>query len=150
MQRTEAQQIVDRLTAVIGDGHNVLAYIDELGSLWADDLIVTHVPAMSNDGVRVGPELRVREHAMNEAFLQAMPDFHQEDVAASAEGNVVHLRMTWAGTRSDGSSYRVPVAYVLTVSGSLVTHCEVTLDPGDLSQVAEVGVQHWMGDVTDA
>ncbi len=143
----EAATIARRLQEVIGDGRNVLAYIDFLGSLWADELLVTHVPPMTNDGPRVGPELRVREVAMNEQFLEAMPDYRQESVAVHVEGPVVRLRMTWTGTRSDGMQHRVPVDYALTVSGGLVTHCSVTLDPDDIAKSAEVGVAHWMGDV---
>jgi ketosteroid isomerase-like protein len=145
--KSDAQEIANRLVEVIGDGRNVLAYIDYLGSLWAEDLWVTHVPPMTNDGLRVGPELRVREHAMNERFLAAMPDYRQEDVTVGIDGDVIYLHMTWAGTRADGSEYRMPVEYAVTVDGGILTRCVVTVDPDHLPQVADVGVEHWLGEV---
>ncbi len=147
----DAQEIADRLVEVIGDGRNVLAYIDYLGALWPEDLWVTHVPPMTNDGLRVGSELRVRERVMNERFLAAMPDYRQENVKVEVDGNVIHLCVTWAGTRPDGVDYRVPVEYEFTIDGFFVTRCVVTMDPRGLDErLAAVGVEHWLGEVRHA
>jgi len=79
-----------------------------------------------------------------------MPDYRQDDVSVRAEDNVVQMRITWTGSRRDGSVYSVPVEYALSVAGGVVASCVVTLDPADLPQVAEAGVEHRMGNPVEA
>jgi hypothetical protein len=126
---TSIEDIAARLQAAAVESPE--AYTATLATLWADEVNVTHEPARQWDHPRPRADqvgLHEREDA---AFRQAMPDFRQEDVAVTIDGDVITLAATIRGTRRDGAAISVPVRWRFTVKDGTIPAVVTVVEPDD-------------------
>jgi len=133
-----SEEVAARLREAIGDGRNIPRYVEVLSHLWAAEIQVRHVPAVTFDGAWTGEEWNKKESALHQAILRAVPDYRQEDVTVTATGSDVLLEQTMVGTLAEGEVSRVPSEIRFSVRDGAITGFEMSIDPAKMGAFAEV------------
>jgi hypothetical protein len=89
------------------------------------------------DGTKTRAYFRSLGDSEDDAFRKAMPDFHQEDVAVSVQGNEITVLRTLCGTLSDGTHLRVPIHGIYAVVGEEIVRIEPHIGDTDLEAIRQ-------------
>jgi hypothetical protein len=133
-----ADQIAADMLAALGDGRRPDRFAEWLADIWGDEVIITHTPPMANDGPMDGRKLGAGEVAIFKNMMQAIPDYHQEEFDAFAEGDVVTFSETCVGTLPDGTVHRAPLMYHFTIENGRIAKAHGFFTPEIVGPFTEV------------
>ena len=132
----EVEAIASRLVAANEEGF--LSGRVAVHELVTDPVDIFHFPEWPGDG----PMPRCRFLSIGEdedrAWIEAMPDFRQEDVSASVNGDVIELKRTLCGTVPSGREVRIPLRNLYSVSDGKIDRIEPRLTRDLMEEIRHV------------
>ena len=135
---TTIDDLAAEFRAALGDGHQPVQFTRWLADVWGDTVMITHTPPMANDGPMDGRELGAGEVAIFEHMVAAIPDYHQENVTVSLDGDAIEFYEEIVGTLPDGTVARGPIHYRFTIEDGRITHAHGTFDLSVLAPFTQV------------
>jgi ketosteroid isomerase-like protein len=127
VELTDAEDVACRLAEAYAAGPDAAQSL--LGSLYADEMELRHVPALPSDGMVAGARVREVNGQEAQAINGLLSDRSFGDVEIAVEGDLVRVAAVVTGTLADGKAVRLPTDLRLTVRGSRI-----------------VGLEHHMGE----
>jgi hypothetical protein len=92
-------------------------------------IAMVYVPPTDPDEVVSAEELAESGRETEATFEALMPDFHQEDVRVTTEGDEIRLERALCGTRPGGLPFRVELRNDYLVEGGFVTRMRKFIAP---------------------
>lgn len=132
-----AEQLAKDFRAALGDGHQPVKFATWLSNIWADTVVITHTPPLAHDGPTDGRKLGAGEIAIFTEMQKAIPDYRQENLHVSVDGNVIVFSEEIVGTL-DGTVHRVPTHYRFTVEHGRIARVHGTFDTAKLAPFTAV------------
>ena len=130
---TSVEQVADGLREA-----NVAGYIEGREFVYGmlpEFVHVYRTPSWNDDGPQAREDWVGYGRTEIVAFRNAMPDFHQEDITTSVDGNRISLDRTICGTLADGTELRILISNVYTVEDDQITRIDVDLDPASVARI---------------
>jgi hypothetical protein len=111
-----------------------------LRSLYADQVMLIHVPALPSDGVVVGQSLAAGTEKEADAIGAVMTDQHYSGIEISVDGHEITIRAQMTGTLTSGVPVTLPIEMHCTTGDGRIVALKHVFADGAMSAWAEVAV----------
>jgi ketosteroid isomerase-like protein len=120
-ERMSDERTIEEMVAALAvAGREPMTLVDQVAEYYADDVHVFHVPPMPNDGPTTREHIVDLYRGETEVWLAKIPDYHHENLEVWREGDVIHLTVDLVGTVPDGTAFRSPTCFFMTVRDGLI------------------------------